>query len=45
MSAHPLEILGQLGQALGKMGIGDLGKTKFGHAALVTLRPGVLPPP
>ena len=43
VSAHPLEIVGQTRQSTAKMGIGNLGEAKFGHAALVTLRIADLP--
>jgi hypothetical protein len=33
--ADPLEIVGQAGQAAGKMAIGNLGQAKFGHATFL----------
>jgi hypothetical protein len=32
MVAHPIEIVRQLRQTAGKMGVGNLGQAKFGHA-------------
>src|ERR1039458_771540 len=36
--AHPMKVVGQLRQPAGKMGIGNLGQAKFGHATFLPAR-------
>jgi hypothetical protein len=33
-----MEIVGQLGEAAGEMGVGNLGQAEFGHAAIIRIR-------